>query len=139
MSSAEQACPCGNPATYADCCQMLHQGKTTAQTAEQLMRSRYSAYSLKLIDYLLETTHPDKRTTDLRQAISDWAAQAEFYRLEIISTRQGEATDKIGKVEFIASYHQQGQKQQLRELSRFKRYRKLWVYLDGEIDTEGTV
>ncbi len=135
MSGPEQACPCGNSASYADCCQRLHLGKTRAQTAEQLMRSRYSAYALKLSDYLLETTHPEKRTTDLRQAISAWAAQSEFYRLEILSTRQGQATDKIGKVEFIASYRQQGQDRQLSELSRFKRYRKLWVYLDGEIDS----
>ncbi len=113
----------------------MHLGKTRAQTAEQLMRSRYSAYALKLSDYLLETTHPEKRTTDLRQAISAWAAQSEFYRLEILSTRQGQATDKIGKVEFIASYRQQGQDRRLSELSRFKRYRKLWVYLDGEIDS----
>lgn len=131
--SADTACPCGSAKSYADCCQRLHRGKMTALTAEQLMRSRYSAYALRLIDYLVLTTHPAKRTPDLRQATSNWAAQAEFYRLEITSTQQGQATDKIGKVEFFAHYRQQGKVQQLCERSRFKRYAGQWVYLDGDI------
>jgi SEC-C motif-containing protein len=97
------------------------------------MRSRYSAYAFKLIDYLVKTTHPDKRTANLHQEISDWADQSKFYRLEIISTWQGLATDKTGKVEFIAHFRLQNKEQQLYEISRFKRHRKNWVYLDGEI------
>jgi SEC-C motif-containing protein len=135
MTNTGLACPCGGAEAYTNCCRILHRGETAAQTAEQLMRSRYSAYALKLIDYLVETTHPDKRPTGLRQAISDWAEQVEFYRLEIISTRQGQATDKIGKVEFIAHYRRQGKEERFRELSRFKRYARQWVYLDGEISS----
>ena len=133
MINAEQICPCASEKTYANCCQLLHRGEAIAQTAEQLMRSRYSAYALKLIDYLVVTTHPDKRTPELRKSVADWAEQVKFFRLEIISTRQGLAADKIGKVEFIAHYRHQGENQQLCEMSRFKRYRKNWVYLDGEI------
>ncbi len=133
MIDAKQYCSCASGETYANCCQTLHQGKGKALTAEQLMRSRYSAYAFKLIDYLVKTTHPDKRTATLHQQISAWADQAEFYRLEIISTWQGLATDKIGKVEFIAHFRLQNKEQQLYEISRFKRYRKEWVYLDGEI------
>ncbi len=132
MISAEHTCPCGSDETYTSCCRILHLGRA-AQTAEQLMRSRYSAYALKLIDYLVETTHPDQRVPDLKKTIAEWADQAEFYRLEIISTRQGQVSDKIGKVEFIAHYRQGGKERQLCELSRFKRYAKHWVYLDGEI------
>ena len=133
MSKADLACPCGSNNSYASCCEVFHQGKIGAQTAEQLMRSRYSAYALKLIDYLVETTHPDKRSSDLRQATSDWAEQIELQRLKIISVRQGQVIDKIGKIDFIVHYRQQGKELQLRELSRFKRYRSHWVYLDGEI------
>ena len=133
MIDAKQACPCASGETYTNCCQLLHQGKTKAQTAAQLMRSRYSAYTFKLIDYLVKTTHPDKRPENLRQEISDWANRVEFYRLEIISTWQGLATDKSGKVEFIAHFLLQDKEQLLCEISRFKRYRKDWVYLDGEI------
>lgn len=130
---AALACPCDSGESYADCCQPLHRQKVRAQTAEHLMRSRYTAYALKLIDYLVETTHPSQRTQKLRQAITDWAAQADFGRLEIIATWQGRASDNIGKVEFIAHYRQQGKELRLHERSRFKRYRREWTYLDGEI------
>ncbi len=133
MINIKQTCPCASGKTYANCCQRLHQGKLKAQTAEQLMRSRYSAYSFKLIDYLVKTTHPDKRTANLHQEISEWADQAEFYRLEIISTWQGLSSDKIGKVEFIAYFRLEDKEQQLSERSRFHRFHGHWVYLDGEL------
>ena len=134
MSTSVQTCPCSRDTPYSGCCQPLHLGKLRAQTAEQLMRSRYSAYALKIIDYLVDTTHPDKRSQSLAQSISAWAERVKFYRLEIISTQLGLVTDKIGKVEFIAHYRQEGVNHQLHELSRFRRFREHWVYLDGEIN-----
>jgi len=131
---AVHACPCGSSQTYTDCCQPLHLGLISAKTAVQLMRSRYAAYVFKRIDYLIETTHPDKRSPNLRREIDDWAAQVEFYRLEIIRTQQGQPTDKVGKVEFIAYYRRAGKEEQFREFSRFRIYRKDWVYLDGLIE-----
>lgn len=47
----KQPCPCHSGQAYADCCQPLHLGKPACH-AEQLMRSRYSAYVLKMSDYL---------------------------------------------------------------------------------------
>src|SRR5690606_41891805 len=52
--------PCHPSATFANCCQPLHDG-TPAATAEELMRSRYSAYVLGLRDYLAATWHPSTR------------------------------------------------------------------------------
>ena len=51
-------CPCGG-ATYAACCGRFHAGplQLQAPNAEALMRSRYSAYVLRLGDYLLATWH----------------------------------------------------------------------------------
>jgi SEC-C motif-containing protein len=60
-------CPCGNNAGYARCCGPLHDG-AVAQTAEMLMRSRYSAYVLKREDYLLATWHPSTRPANLKLA-----------------------------------------------------------------------
>ena len=54
-------CPCKSRLPYAGCCQPFHHGKAKPETAEQLMRSRYSAYFFRLVDYLVETTHPDTR------------------------------------------------------------------------------
>ncbi len=127
-------CPCGRENDYANCCGLLHSGKVRATTAEQLMRSRYSAYALKLIDYLYDTTHPDKRTSDLKLQMAAWAERAEFLKLEVLAARQGRARDKVGKVEFIAHYRQYGELKQMHELSRFRRFDGSWYYFDGEID-----
>ena len=54
------SCPCGNLRAYAECCGRFHAGEVP-DTAPQLMRSRYSAYVLRLTDYLLATWHPDTR------------------------------------------------------------------------------
>ena len=125
-------CPCGSGQAYASCCGPCHRGDRLPETAEQLMRSRYAAYHLRLADYLYRTTHPDQRTADLLAEIAAWAQQVDFFRLEIVRVRQGQAGDKVGKVEFVAHYRQQQQVGKLQERSRFRRYKGAWVYFDGE-------
>lgn len=98
------------------------------------MCSRYSAYALKQIDYLYETTHPEKRSDDLRLQMSAWANRAEFTKLDILGKRQGRSFDKVGKVEFIAYYRQFDELKQMHEISHFKRYNGRWHYYDGEIE-----
>ena len=49
----ESLCPCKSRLSYALCCLPFHQGKAKPETAEQLMRSRYSAYFFRLVDYLV--------------------------------------------------------------------------------------
>lgn len=138
MSVATEKCPCGWPADYRDCCGRLHAGQIPAETAEQLMRARYSAYARQLADYLYATTHPAKRSAQLKPEILSWAQQVEFFRLEVLNCRQGGRGDKIGKVEFIAHYRphrQPGDSLWLRELSRFRRFNGLWHYVDGELSS----
>ena len=52
------ACPCGLKDPYSECCEPFHTKQTLPATAELLMRSRYSAYALRLVDYLLYSHHP---------------------------------------------------------------------------------
>ncbi len=98
------------------------------------MRSRFSAYALKLINYLYETTHPDKRDAQFHDEMEAWANRAEFTALEILGKKQGRFLDKFGKVEFIAYYRQFGEEKQMHELSRFRRYRGKWHYYDGVVE-----
>ena len=132
MMRQSEPCPCGSEQTYADCCAPLHAGQNVAKTAEQLMRSRYAAYALKQIDYLYATTHPDKRSEQLRDEMAAWANRAEFTRLEILGKKQGRAFDTVGKVEFVAHYRQFGAVKQMHEVSRFCRYQGRWHYLESE-------
>ena len=49
-------CPCHSKLTYDTCCEPFHTGKKVAETPERLMRSRYCAYALAKVDYLIATT-----------------------------------------------------------------------------------
>lgn len=109
-----------------------HHSKAKPATALQLMRSRYSAYYFRLVDYLVETTHPDTREPGLRKELTKVLPQANWANLKIIGTAKGEREDKAGKVEFIANYFVDGEPYELHEISRFRRFKGDWKYLDGK-------
>ena len=117
------ACPCGSK-SYAACCEPLHRG-TPASGAAALMRSRYSAYVLKLEDYLLATWHRDTRPAALDLAADD----TKWLGLEI--KRQQESGD-TAIVEFVARHKVAGRAHRLHEISRFMRDDGRWFYVDGE-------
>lgn len=120
---ANNPCPCGGGA-YDACCAPLHQGKP-APDAEKLMRSRYSAYVLRLEDYLLATWHPDTRPSSLDLAADD----SKWLGLEV---KRHQADGESATVEFVARYKIAGRGHRLHEVSRFTREHGRWFYLDGE-------
>src|SRR5687768_3972846 len=99
MAKRNTNCPCGLPAPYADCCGSLHAGRTTAITADQLMRSRYSAFVVRDAPYLLRTWSSETRPRTL-PLYDDF----EWTGLEILSTTGGTAFHTEGTVEFRAHY-----------------------------------
>jgi len=101
-------CSCGDSRAYEDCCKPLHCGEAKAKTAEELMRSRYAAYVNGAIDYLVATTHPSNRAAHLREGYQKTYASIQWIGLEVLSSFQGLEADKTGKVEFRASYIQNG-------------------------------
>ena len=129
---SEQTCPCGY-GEYATCCQPLHQGQTAAQSAAQLMRSRYSAFVFGLVDYLFETTHPNHRAKNLKADIASTCKGLAWTGLDVRDVWQGGEKDKVGKVTFHASFVQEGKNGVHVEHSRFKRFGKAWMYVDGEV------
>jgi SEC-C motif domain protein len=124
-------CPCKSRETYGTCCQPFHLGRAKPETAEQLMRSRYSAYFFRLVDYLVATTHPDRREPDLKIQLETSLHEVNWRFLTILGSSKGGPGDKVGKVEFVAEYFEAGQPHELHERSRFKRYQGAWKYLDG--------
>jgi SEC-C motif-containing protein len=116
-----RACPCGRPAAYEGCCGRFIDGGEPPETAEELMRSRYTAYTRQAIDYLLQTQHPSR--PDQRRAIARWAEAADFVGLEVRSTEKGGPADQEGTVEFIARFRQDGEEHQHHERSSFHRRR----------------
>jgi SEC-C motif-containing protein len=65
---------------YAECCQPTF-GQAKAQTAAQLMRSRYSAFAKHEIDYIVKTSH--RAATILDVAIADWSQSNQWLKLEV--------------------------------------------------------
>lgn len=125
---ASTSCPCGD-GDYAVCCSRYHQ-QLNAPDATSLMRSRYSAYVLKLEEYLLVTWHPSTRPAALNLA----ADQTKWLALEVkrhISESASRAT-----VEFIARYKIAGKAHRLHEVSQFVFEQNKWLYLNGEFPNE---
>lgn len=110
----------------------FHYGKAHPATAVELMRSRYSAYFFGRIDYLVDTTHPDSKTPRMRQEIQELADEVRWKFLTVLNTSKGEAEDKTGKVEFVAQFYHDGVLKEHHEVSRFRRCRGLWKYVDAK-------
>lgn len=125
-------CPCGSNNAYKVCCAVYHAHEATPDTAEQLMRSRYSAYALKLVDYLVETTHRDKLKASYRRKLVDTIHDIQWTNLVITKTSAGGTEDKTGKVKFEASYIENGVEGVMREHSRFRKLAGKWYYYDGK-------
>lgn len=94
------------------------------------MRSRYTAYVVGDVDYLI-ATHAITGTHD-RAALATYVADTMWRGLEIVSTEAGAPTDTSGYVEFIARGTQHGRDFEQRERSRFRKVAGRWVYVDGK-------
>ena len=110
-------CPCGSKFLYTDCCGPLIRGTSFADTAEDLMRSRYTAFTENNWEYLVLTSHPEekKEMARLESTIVDQGAQ--WKRLEITGTHKGGREDNEGRVDFVAHYVKAGISEALRESS----------------------
>jgi SEC-C motif domain protein len=106
----------------------LHRGERQAGTAEELMRSRYSAYVVGELDHVFRTWHPRTRPTDLAPAPG-----LVWQRLEVVATEAGDVDDDEGVVEFRATYEAAGRTRVRHEVSRFARRGGRWVYVDGDV------
>ncbi|MGY1773190.1 YchJ family protein [Blastococcus sp. SYSU D00813] len=123
---APRRCPCGTGLTYGECCGRLHDGTAPAATAEQLMRSRYSAFVVGDAAYLLATWHPRTRPASL-----DLDPEVRWLGLEVLATSGGGMLAAEGTVEFRASYVRGRRPGAQHEDSRFRREGGRWTYLDG--------
>ncbi|MDD3324356.1 MAG: YchJ family metal-binding protein [Sulfurospirillaceae bacterium] len=131
--SKHSSCPCDSGKPYEQCCEPYHRSKN-APTCEDLMRSRYSAFVFGLVDYLYETTHPNHRNNNLKEEIASTCKGLAWTKLEVLSVWQGGEKDKVGKVSFRASFVQDGKKGLHVEHSRFRRFIKAWMYVDGKVE-----
>ena len=155
MLISTQTCPCQITHTsdtvstllaYSDCCQPFHDDIKKADTAERLMRMRYSAFFLVKPEYIVKTTVPAQQALLDINAIASWAKETDWAGLEIVAH-----TPKLGKrhaqVEFKAYFNMpdgKEQKQQAHhELSSFVKIKSKangasWFFLDPTVSMSVT-
>lgn len=124
-------CPCGSGQTFVNCCEPILTGKRDALTAQKLMHSRYTAFTLADVDYLLRSHAAKTRPVKDRKNIERWAKSVVWMGLSILNTEFGEAHDETGYVEFKATFLENGQPGQIHEKSFFQRENGQWVYVSG--------
>ena len=124
-------CPCGSKQDYGACCGRFHSGGALPETAEELMRSRYSAYVRQAMDYLEETLWPAKRRHFDRKAAERWAVESAWVGLSVLKTEAGGKGDTRGTVLFIARFFAGGEMHEHRELSLFRKKGGRWYYVEG--------
>jgi SEC-C motif domain protein len=127
-------CPCGNGESLETCCGPYIDGSRRPETAEALMRSRYTAFATGNVDYILETHDPEREGDIDRSGTETWAKKSEWLGFELIKSENGGPSDDAGVVEFVANYKLNGVTIAHRERAVF---RKLpggrWVFVDGQM------
>jgi SEC-C motif domain protein len=130
-------CPCRQTASaqlsYAECCQPFIEGAARAPSAEALMRSRYSAFAVGAIDYLVETVAPEARGDMDKASLDAWSKESEWHGLDIDETVDGQPGDKSGIVQFTAHFSRAGTREAHVERSVFRFDDKAgrWYFVDG--------
>jgi SEC-C motif domain protein len=119
-------CYCGSNLPFENCCQPCILGILKANTAEALMRSRYTAFATGAADYLVATTHSSTRKFHKKADILDWSQSNQWIKLEVLAATATTVT-------FKAYYLDNQLKAQIHnEHSTFIFENGSWFYLDGK-------
>jgi len=121
------SCFCGSNKLFSSCCQPFLNETKIPTSAEELMRSRYSAFNCGDVDYLINTLLPERRQEDDKLQIQNTIDNTQWLGLKIITgSRRLE-----NKVEFVAFFKEENFIGQLHEHSSFSQQDNKWFYVDG--------
>lgn len=95
------------------------------------MRSRFSAYALGLVDYIISTTDPQgpvykRPEASWRASLVDWCTTTQFLGLMILDSKGDTVT-------FRADLVQHGKLSPFIEQSLFKQVNGRWYYHSGQM------
>jgi SEC-C motif-containing protein len=132
LPAPNDACPCHSGRKYKKCCRRWHQGDP-APTPEALMRSRYAAYALGLVEHILRTTDPDgphfeAATEHWREQVAAFCRSVRFEGLELLEAR---ADGERGIVDFRARLSSDEGATVMAERSLFRKVDGCWLYHSG--------
>lgn len=118
-------CYCGSGVSFLECCQPFISKTKLPDSAQKLMRSRYSAYAIGDAQYLLDTTHPSQRKYHNKKDILEWSLENTWLKLEILQAKGNYVSfnayfrDKLG----VEHVHY--------ENSYFEKFASKWYYVNG--------
>ncbi|MCG7390881.1 YchJ family protein [Pantoea sp. ACRSB] len=131
-----EPCPCCSGKQYSLCCAPFLAGEQLPESAEQLMRSRYTAYAMQNSNWLIASWHPSQRVPDMAQRLSESFAGTEWLSLNVTCCNHG-SHDNEAFVTFFARYRENSQIRAIHERSRFLREDHRWYYVDGTAPQTG--
>jgi len=129
----EDLCPCKSGKAFGECCAPIIVGETKAETAEQLMRARYTSYVTGDVDFLRLSATAEVQAEFDEQASKAWSKAAQWHGLEILRTEKGGKDDTEGLVEFRALYTANNEFCNHHEVSTFVKEPDGWKFVDGEM------
>ncbi|QZT38545.1 SEC-C domain-containing protein [Halosquirtibacter xylanolyticus] len=124
-------CVCGKVEDYNSCCGRFISRKEKANSPEALMRSRYTAFSLGEVEYILDTERLAKPNT--LAGLKQWCENITYTKLEVISSKE---EGEKGEVRFKAYYKEGFEQTILEERSQFIKEADQWLYVSGDAKTE---
>ena len=124
---SNQPCCCGSNQSFAQCCECFLNYDDKPETAEQLMRSRYSAFVTTNEAYLLHTWEKGHRPSNI-----DFDLNTKWLGLKVKHCKAGLALDTVGWVEFVARFKIAGKAERIEELSYFIKDGEQWLYVSAE-------
>lgn len=133
------SCPCGAVGSSLEkCCLPFIQGKKKPETAEQLLRARYTAFTLGEVQYILGSHHSKTRHEVNSEEIEDWSKNSKWHGLFIHQIERGTKSDNEGTIVFSAVYSTDGKKEEHSEKSLFEKENGEWRFLDAQRVQIGT-
>lgn len=121
----EKLCPCCSGKSFAICCEPFLTGTAIPATAEQLMRSRYTAYAQANITYIEKTMRGEALQNFNALESSAWAKRVTWLELVVLKTGQDTVT-------FIARFQEDGKPRFIYEASQFEHVENQWFYSSGK-------
>ncbi len=126
-------CTCGSGRNFDNCCGPILAG-ALPETAEALLRSRYTAFATANTDYLVETLTADIKDSFDRIEAESTAADAKWKSLQLRTVTGGGVGDDTGTIEFVAEFVLRGEKRIHHELSQFRREGGRWLCAGGQMN-----
>lgn len=119
-------CICGNEKDFSECCEPIITKQKQPQNAEELMRSRYSAYVQANGEYLVYSAVKENQYQEDIALIEEFSNSVEWLKLDVLDVQPT-------TVEFKAYYRDKDGIQVLHEKSNFVQEDGIWKYKDGEL------